>query len=131
MKKLISIFVITLGFINAFSQSVYMHEAQQDAQNAESLTFMTILYAALFIGAIYMIYKIIAYISESIEKNKAIKRREGKEHLSYLVSSESYTCPICGKTESKDKAVVMLICLDAGCYHIRFCRQCSEAYSHY
>ena len=57
MKRLYITMFTLLGWIHAFAQSVYMHEAQQDAEESGATGFSGIFSVLVFFGLVYLIGK--------------------------------------------------------------------------
>ena len=68
MKKYIITLFVSLMTIFSYGQSVYMHEAQQEAEENEISFGETILGAILFFGVIYVISKL-SYRKSDSEHN--------------------------------------------------------------
>lgn len=81
--KRIYIFAFTLvGWLNTFAQSVYMHEAQEDAEESGATGFTGIISTVIFFGIIWFISKI---YDEHKENNK---RREEQERIQRMKKKE-------------------------------------------
>lgn len=85
MKRLLLSFLYSFGnVLLAFAQSVYMHEAQEDASESEPITLSGIIATLVFIGIIWLIKTIISSIQQSSQESKRKseqKRREEKIEL--------------------------------------------------
>ena len=85
MKRLLLSFLYSFGnVLLAFAQSVYMHEAREDASESEPITLSGIIAALVFIGIIWLIKTIISSIQQSSQESKRKseqKRREEKIEL--------------------------------------------------
>ena len=76
MKKYLIVLLVCLCQLTCYSQSVYMHEAQEDAleQEEENGPFSGIFNMILFFGAVYVISIIYNTHKESKEKREDIKK---------------------------------------------------------
>lgn len=71
MKKRLFLFLCSFGnALLALSQSVYMHEAQEDASESEPITLSGILATLAFIGIIWLIKTIFNSIQQSAQESK-------------------------------------------------------------
>ena len=78
MKKYLIVLLVCLCQLTCYSQSVYMHEAQEDAleQEEENGPFSGIFNMILFFGAVYVISIIYNTHKESKEKREDIKKKQ-------------------------------------------------------
>lgn len=78
MKKVLMIVLSLLYGISAYSQSVYMHEAQQVAEENGDVSASSIIVFAVFVGFIWLVYRI---IKDSVETKKKIHLENEKRRL--------------------------------------------------
>lgn len=73
MKKLFAIFIYIISSpIISLGQSVYMHEAQEDARESGAIGFSGIISVIIFFGIIYIISKIYNNYKENKEREKKL-----------------------------------------------------------
>lgn len=104
MKKILcSVFSYIFIMSNAIAQSVYMHEAQEDASHPENFSIGSILLIALVCFIIWIIY---TAISQTKEHNENVRRENDfKVYIDKKKAIENggFVCPVCGKIVTDDQ----------------------------
>ena len=131
-KYAFSTFSIILFFPSlACAQSVYMHEAQDDAANSEPISALGIIAFAILVGVLYLIYKIIGEASSKYEKKKFEAKLEESKRQQTTINEGGFICPNCGKHVLDSNYETMWRKLEGKGYTIKFCKNCGDYYRWY
>lgn len=131
MKRVLSSFIISLWSVYINSQSVYMHEAQEDSQNTGPISFLGIITLAIIIGIIW----IISSIRNDVKKHNEIIKHKNKSVQQQLhdfpKNSDEFVCPVCNKHIIDRKFTIISYFYKNDLYHVKLCTTCGGRYSTY
>ena len=113
----------------ASAQSVYMHEAQEDAANSEPISALGIIGFAIFVGVIYLISKIIGEIGKKRRNRRFEARCEESRHRHATVQEGGFICPMCGKHVLDKNYVITPLMLKGHSYKVKYCKGCNDRYN--
>lgn len=115
----------------AYAQSVYMHEAQEDAANSEPISAWGIIAFAIFIGFIYLVSKIISEIGNNRKNKKFEAACEESREKKATIKKGGFICPTCGKNVLDDNYVKTTLIFEGNIFKYKYCKSCSDKYIKY
>lgn len=131
MKRLYIIMFVLFGWLNALAQSVYMHEAQEEASESEEISLWSIFSALILCAIIYAINLIVKSIKASYTYKIELKKNEEKQRI----LEEKFKCPICGKIDSISNADSQYMQVKDGnrtvSHYVRLCKVCGFEHREY
>lgn len=130
MKKLAVIIVSSLPSL-ALAQSVYMHEAQDDATNSEPTSLLGVVVLLVLIGFIYFIAKVIEGEKHNREKSKRAAETKEADRRYATIKAGGFICPFCGKHVVDNNYQTMIRYYDNEKYKVKSCKTCAERYDQY
>ena len=123
MKKLLSAILHAIpSFV--FAQSVYMHEAQEEAENSEPISVLGIIVFAILVGVIYLIKRIICEARHKSERKKNEAKHEEFKRQQFTIKEGAFICPVCGKHVTDGNYETMWRILEGHSCTIKFCKDC-------
>lgn len=130
-KKILLTILFTVCQICLFAQSVYMHEAQEDSEHTDPITFIGILSLILFAGFICVIVKVINGMEG--KKEKSFNNEKNKETQRYYSVRQNggFVCPVCGKNVMDKNYISTFQSYDGKMHHVKFCTNCGDKYNRY
>lgn len=130
MKKLLSAILHAIpSFV--FAQSVYMHEAQEEAENSEPMSVLGIIVFAILVGVIYLIKRIICEARHKSERKKNEAKHEEFKRQQFTIKEGGFICPVCGKHVTDGNYETMWRILEGHSCTIKFCKDCGNSYRNY
>ena len=131
MKRLYITMFALLGWILAFAQSVYMHEAQEEAQEIDGISLWDMFSTLIFIAIIYVVVQSVRFAKYSYTQKKEIRKKEENQRI----LEDKFKCPICGKIESISYANTQYMQIKDGnrsVFHfVRLCKSCGTEHKEY
>lgn len=130
MKKYtITIILLLPSF--AFAQSVYMHEAQDDATNSEPTSLLGIIVLLILVGFVYFIVKVIKGEMHKREKRKRATDAKEFDRKYSTIKAGGFICPFCGKHVVDNNYRTMIRYYDNVKIKVKCCNTCAERYDLY
>lgn len=130
MKKYILVFVILLPSI-VFAQSVYEHEAQDDAANSEPISILGVVTFLTIVGLLYIIVKVVKGEIHNKEKRKHAAEAKESDYKDTTIKAGGFICPFCGKHVMDNNYQITRRYIDGVRYKIKYCKACEERYKQY
>lgn len=130
MKRHIAAILLSLPTV-ALAQSVYMHEAQEDATSSEPISTLGLVVFAILVGIIYLIYKAISTASDNRQRKKNEARYEESQRQRNTIREGGFICPVCGKHVSDGNYEILWRSFERKSYIVKFCKSCGESYRRY
>lgn len=84
MKRLYVIVIAIFEWLNVVAQSVYMHEAQREAEESDGITLWGIFSMLFFVGVIYIIY----YLAKAIKQDRDYKKKQVENNEAEVLRKE-------------------------------------------
>ena len=128
-KNTVTLILLLPSF--AFAQSVYMHEAQDDAANSEPISILGIITFLAIVGLIYIIVKVVKGEKHNREKRKQVTDAKESDHKNTTIKAGGFICPFCGKHVMDNNYQTIKRYFDGEGYKIKYCKACEERYNQY
>ena len=112
----------------AFAQSVYMHEAQDDAANTEPISVLGIITLLILTGIVYVVCKLIgsAYVKNQKRKYEAYNAEYNRQEETR--KKGGFICPICGKQVLDKNYWTRIWSKEQIAYSVKICNSCNDRY---
>lgn len=127
MKRHLTVLILLIPSF-AFAQSVYMHEAQDDAANSEPISILGIITLLILVGVIYVACKFIGSVHTQYRKKKYEAYNAEYDRQMETKKKGGFICPICGKQVLDDNYRTRIWSKDNIAYSVKICNSCNERY---
>ncbi len=114
-----------------FAQSVYMHEAYEDAANSEPISVSGIVAFLVLVGLVYVVVKIVEGEKHNSEKRKRAAEAKEVDRKYATIKAGGFICPFCGKHVVDNNYQIMIRYYDNEKYKVKSCKTCAERYDQY
>lgn len=131
MKRITISFLIAIYSIAVFAQSVFMHEAQDDAGDSEPFSILGILTLLIIIGVIWLIS---TAIKTSKKHNDFVKDKKEREEITQrdkTIHDGGFICPACGKHIMDNEYDIIIESYELNSYKVKYCNHCAELRENY
>lgn len=125
------VFLTLLIPLFASAQSVYMHEAHEDAANSEPISVSGIVAFLVLVGLVYVVVKIVEGEKHNSEKRKRAAETKEVDRKYATIKAGGFICPFCGKHVMDNNYQTIKRYFDGEGYKIKYCKACEERYNQY
>lgn len=125
-KTIVSLIMVLPSF--AFAQSVYMHEAQDDAANSEPISVLGIITLLIIVGIVYVVCKLIGGAHEKTKQKKYEAYNEEYNRQKETKEKGGFICPICGKQVLDNNYSIRIWSKEQIAYSVKICSSCNDRY---
>ena len=125
------VFLTLLIPLFASAQSVYMHEAHEDAANSEPISVSGIVAFLVLVGLVYVVVKIVEGEKHNSEKRKRAAETKEVDRKYATIKAGGFICPFCGKHVMDNNYQTIKCYFDGEGYKIKYCKACEERYNQY
>ena len=128
MKRIIvSLIMVLPSFV--FAQSVYMHEAQDDAAaNSEPISVLGIITLLIIVGIVYVVCKLISGAHEKTRQKKYEAYNAEYNRQKETKEKGGFICPICGKQVLDNNYSIRIWSKEQIAYSVKICSSCNDRY---
>jgi len=123
------VFLTLLIPLFASAQSVYMHEAQDDAAaNSEPISVLGIITLLIIVGIVYVVCKLISGAHEKTRQKKYEAYNAEYNRQKETKEKGGFICPICGKQVLDNNYSIRIWSKEQIAYSVKICSSCNDRY---
>lgn len=111
-----------------FAQSVYMHEAQDDAANSEPISVLGITTILIMFGIGYVVCKLFGSAHEKAKQKKYEAYNAEYNRQKETKEKGGFICPICGKQVLDKNYWTRIWSKGQLAYSVKICNSCNDKY---
>ena len=116
------VFLTLLIPLFASAQSVYMHEAQDDAAaNSEPISVLGIITLLIIVGIVYVVCKLIGSAHEKTKQKKYEAYNAEYNRQKETKEKGGFICPICGKQVLDNNYSIRIWSKEQIAYSVKIC----------
>lgn len=126
-KHIVALILLLPSFVNA--QSVYMHEAQDDAAaNSGPISVLGIITLLIIVGIVYVVCKLISGAHEKTRQKKYEAYNAEYNRQKETKEKGGFICPICGKQVLDNNYSIRIWSKEQIAYSVKICSSCNDRY---